>query len=166
MAAGSTYTPIATTTASGSQNTITFSSIPSTYTDLVLVTQTSYSANGVSLGMKINSDGSSSYSYTYLLGDGSSAASGTSGSISTGMAFAYVATAGQIDISIGHIMNYSNTTTYKTAIIRSNNASNRVQANVELWRSTAAINRLDIATNAGDNYAAGSTFTLYGIAAA
>ena len=37
MAAGNTYTPIATTTLSSSQNDITFSSIPSTYTDLVIV---------------------------------------------------------------------------------------------------------------------------------
>ena len=166
MAAGSTYTPIATATATGSQSTITFSSIPSTYTDLVLVMQTSYGVNGKSIGIFFNSDTGSNYSYTYLYGDSSSPATGRFSSINTGLGAAYIATAGQIDISIANIMNYSNTTTYKTAIIRSNNAGNRVQVNVGLWRSTSAINNIDIKSNDGSNYSSGSTFTIYGITAA
>ena len=57
MAAGSTYTPIATTTL-GSAGTITFSSIPSTYTDLVIVLNGNGSrvAGTDDTGLRLNSD--------------------------------------------------------------------------------------------------------------
>jgi hypothetical protein len=165
MAAGLTYEPIATATASGSQATISFTSISGSYTDLVLVTQTSYGANGKSINMQFNSDTGANYSYTFLLGDGSAASSGR-GTAITGVPFAFIATAGQVDVSIVSIQNYSNSTTYKTCLYRSNNAANRVQANVALWRSTSAITRIDVKSNDGTNYSSGSTFTLYGIAAA
>jgi hypothetical protein len=65
-------------------------------------------------------------------------------------------------------MNYSNTTTYKTALNRSNQAAGGVDATVGLWRSTAAIDtiRFYANTNGSQNFLTGSTFTLYGIAAA
>jgi hypothetical protein len=46
------------------------------------------------------------------------------------------------------------------------NASTIVIAGVSLWRSTAAINSVTIYTGSGNNWDAGSTFTLYGIASA
>jgi hypothetical protein len=64
------------------------------------------------------------------------------------------------------ILNYANTTTYKTALSRANNAAGGVDAVVGLWRSTAAINSIKMAIGGGYSYAAGTTFTLYGIAAA
>jgi len=66
-------------------------------------------------------------------------------------------------------MNYSNTTTYKTLLTRANQASNGVDACVGLWRSTAAINAVSIATTAyggSSSVQTGSIFTLYGIKAA
>ena len=166
MTAGSTYTPIATATATGSQNTITFSSIPSTYTDLILVTQIAFGVDSVSIGMILNSDTSANYSYTYLLGNGSAASSGRSSNLTTGIAFGYVATAGQTTISNVNIQNYTSTTAYKAVLNRDNNAGNRAQFSSQIWRSTAVINRLDLITSSGNNYNSGSTFTLYGIAAA
>jgi hypothetical protein len=61
-------------------------------------------------------------------------------------------------------MNYSNTTTYKTILARSNNAGIGLDAIVSLWRSTAAINTVNVL--ADTNFEAGTSFTLYGIAAA
>ena len=65
-------------------------------------------------------------------------------------------------------MNYSNTTTNKTVLARGNNASDAsypgTEAFVGLWRSTAAINRIDFSSNS-KTWNAG-TFTLYGIKAA
>ena len=63
-------------------------------------------------------------------------------------------------------MNYANTTTYKSIIGRANRADSGVDAAVALWRSTAAITRIDIKLKNGGSFTAGSTFTLYGIAAA
>jgi hypothetical protein len=62
-------------------------------------------------------------------------------------------------------MNYSSTTTHKTFLSRSNVPSTALRCAVGLWRSTSAINIIDIAPYAS-SWAAGSTFTLYGISAA
>jgi hypothetical protein len=69
------------------------------------------------------------------------------------------------DPVITHFNNYSNATTYKTILSRGNNASSSVTAYSALWRSTSAINEIKVFTLSG-NLRAGSTFTLYGIAAA
>ena len=66
---------------------------------------------------------------------------------------------------ICQIQNYSNATTYKTNISRANSASDYTQAIVGLWRNTAAITSITILTSSG-TFNTGSTFTLYGIAAA
>jgi hypothetical protein len=68
-------------------------------------------------------------------------------------------------------MNYSNTSTYKSFLnrIANNNSSfPGVTTSVGLWRSTDAINTLTIAPDTSDGryFISGSTFTLYGIAAA
>ena len=62
-------------------------------------------------------------------------------------------------------MNYSNTTTYKTAISRGDRGATSTVAIVNLWRSTSAINNIQFFTDA-TNFAAGSIITLYGIKAA
>jgi hypothetical protein len=66
--------------------------------------------------------------------------------------------------SIINIQNYSNSTTYKTVLARSNNAATGTDATVALWRSTSAITSIDYYLNSG-SWATGSTFTLYGIKA-
>ena len=161
MAAGATYTPIATTTLGSAQTSYTFTSIPSTYTDLVLVLS-GYASTG-SYEIQIGNgtiDTGSNYSRTYIYGDGSSAASSrgsnldrtyiTSGTTSPGVATL-------------NFMNYSNTNTYKTFLLRGNDASAATTAAVTLWRSTPAINTIKIAGYSSANISTGSTFTLWGI---
>ena len=162
----STYTPIATTTLGSAQATVTFSSIAGTYTDLVLICNIAQAAGNNSLRIRYNSDTGTNYSRTYLLGNGSTASSGRTSSDVSG----YVSeTTGSTTLElavVAHIMNYSNTTTYKTHISRSNRASSSVDAVVGLWQSTSAITRIDLAIGGSfptNNFATGSTFTLYGI---
>jgi hypothetical protein len=62
-------------------------------------------------------------------------------------------------------MNYSNTTTYKTAIARSNDASMQTEATVGMWRNTAAVTSVTFWCDT-TTLKAGSTAALYGIAAA
>lgn len=157
-----TYVALATTTLSSSQGLVSFTSIPQGYTDLRLVYNGTGSAT-VPFALQFNSDTGSNYSYTILYGSGSSAAS-TRGSNQTEGYLGNVWT--DQNTIIVDIMNYSNTTTYKTQISRANSAGNRVAAWVNLWRSTAAITRIDITATGGGSYQTGSTFTLYGIAAA
>ncbi len=171
MAAGSTYTPIATTTLGSNQNDITFSSIPSTYTDLVIVftgnsTNTGTSYNG--MRCRFNSDTGSNYSYTTVYGDGSSAGSFRESSITYFIPGQLPQTSNTSPaVNIINIMNYANSTTYKTIVSRSNIANSTVEATVSLWRSTSAINSVTLSRDFGTNQIkAGSTATLYGIAAA
>jgi hypothetical protein len=159
-----TYEPIATYTANGSQSVITFSSIPQTYTDLIVVSDLKYSVgDGYVAYMRFNSDSGTNYSYTRITGNGSAAASSRLSSIN----YAFGGWTGTNNTAnIVQIMNYSNTTTNKTSLVRTNVVTDRVAAYVNLWRSTAAITSISFTHETPDNYASGSTFTLYGIKAA
>ena len=171
MPAGSTYTPIATTTWTSNTATISFGSIPSTYTDLV-IQGTIFAYFGSSTytegRIRFNGDSSTNYSATVIYGDGSSVTSAR-GSNQTGINRFYLpagTTDGNRGSLIVNIQNYSNTTTNKTALIRSGGGTQVTDATVGMWRSTSAITSIDI-TNADSatGFVAG-TLTLYGIASA
>jgi hypothetical protein len=173
MAAGSTYTPIATQTLGSSQSTVSFTSIPSTYTDLVLVCGSITGASANTLYMELNADTATNYSGTFLYGDGTSAVSGRGSNLKGIFIGALLGISSTvIQNCITHIQNYSNTTTYKSTLSRWNNSASATEATVGLWRSTSAVNRIDIYIGTGSsgtptgNIAAGSTFTLYGISCA
>jgi len=158
-----TYVALATSTLGTAASSVTFSSIPGTYTDLVLVCNFINTIGQTDHGVRFNGDTASNYSRTQLYGTGSAAGSNR-GSNETSMNFlGYIGTSW--GVSIMQIMNYSNTTTYKTALSRANGASNQVIAAAGLWRNTSAITSLDIIASAG-TFAVGSTFSLYGIASA
>ena len=148
-------------------STITFTSIPQTYTDLVLVINCTASSSTTNyLYLQFNNDGGSGslYSTTVLTGTGSSAISNR-WSGRTNFNIDYYATPSNTEIStrIVQLLNYSNTTTYKTGLVRASRAGGGADATVGLWRNTNAISRIDV-TIASDTFAVGSTFTLYGIA--
>lgn len=162
-----TYEPITTTTLTSAQATVTFSSISGSYTDIILITDNDQSGGTQgNLFIQFNSDTGSNYSRTWLSGNGTSPFSGRESSqTKIGLtAYAYPQTTTRW-IGAIHIQNYSNTTTNKTILVRGNNASIGVDAIVGLWRSTAAITSLTL-SRSNDNFAIGSTFTLYGIKAA
>jgi hypothetical protein len=163
MAAGSTYTPIATTTLGSNAASYTFNSIPSTYTDLIIVVYGTATGSGSNAYVQYNGDTGSNYSNIYVYGSGTSAISGTNTS-QTQANFGYVnATYGT---SICQIQNYANTTTYKTYLARWNNTDVLVAASVSLWRSTAAITSILVGCGSGNSFITGTSITLYGIKAA
>lgn len=164
MPAGNTYEAIATQTLGSGVTNLTFSSIPSTYTDLILVCNGNTAANANNY-LQFNGDSGSNYSATRLSGDGSAASSARSTSATQILldGFGYWTT-GYSANKIIHIMNYANTTTNKTVLTRANNASIGTDAIVGLWRSTAAIT--SIRFNSDSTLQTGSTFSLYGIKAA
>lgn len=162
MAAGSTYTPIATTTLSSAAPTVTFSSISGTYTDIVLVANVTNAVGDDNFLLTLNGDTGSNYSVTRLYGDGSTVSS----SRATSQTIAQIGGFGTTVTTIrANIMGYSNTTTYKTILTRNDRGTNYAGATVDLWRSTAAVTSILISTS-GSNFSIGSTFTLYGITAA
>ena len=160
MAAGSTYTPIATNTLGSATSTVTFSSISGSYTDLRLVMSGTLPA-GSDITLNFNGDSSALYSRTYIVGDGSATGSGRTSNSTTMPAFYIGATSTYS--AFADIMNYANTTTFKTVLCRSGDTGSYVEANIGLYRSTSAITSITIA---GGSFQAGSTFTLYGIASA
>lgn len=163
MAAGSTYTPIATYTAATAQTSITFSSLGS-YTDIRIVASMQDS-NQYGL-LRFNSDSGSNYSRTWLYGNGSSAVSNRT-SNATSAYWGATASGSEFCINTIDLMNYSNSTTNKTMLVRQSQASDAAGAYVYLWRSTSAITSIAFISATGSaTIAAGSTITLYGIQAA
>jgi hypothetical protein len=162
MAAGSTYTPISTQTLGSAQSSVTFNSF-SGYTDLRIIMNVTASSlvNG---RMQFNADTGSNYSTTVLYGNGSSAAS-TRQSNQASIWLDNTNTGTNWCVTTIDIMNYSNSTTYKTALVRGNDAASQVDAHVGLWRNTAAITSITLLPSSG-TYSTGSMFTIYGIAAA
>lgn len=167
MAAGATYEPISTTTLGSANNSVTFSSIPATYTDLIVVMNpTGVSSGGYVGGWRVNGDTGNNYSNTNLYGSGSA---GSSRNSNTSFSYAFNPDIGVGDsnsIGLLHFFNYANTTNYKTVLTRYAQAGNGNFANVGLWRSTSAINSITLLMYPSIDFDSGSTFTLYGIAAA
>ena len=165
----STYTPIATNTVTGSSvSDVTFTGIPNTYTDLIIVCSLKIAVTSATNTFIKVGDGSidtgSNYSWTRVLGNGTSASSSRASSVSDGV---IIGDANLTDFTadILHLQNYSNTTTYKTILTRNNLASALTQAAVGMWRSTSAINQVRIFGNVR-NLAVGSTITIYGVKSA
>jgi hypothetical protein len=158
MAAGATYEPIATTTAS-SGTTVTFSSVPQTYTDLFLVVE-GYGTEPTGVTLHFNGDTNQNYSYTTVSGSGTAASSGSNINMSFINGGVFSTSRG---VSTYNIMNYSNTTTYKTVIGRGNTTGHETKEVVGLWRSNAAISSVSIQCS---NFQPTCYFTLYGIKAA
>jgi hypothetical protein len=165
-----TYEKIATTTLGSAQATVTFSSIASTYTDLVVVCSNLVTnVDGLTVGMYYNSN-NSNYSNTYVLSDGSTRSSGRDTyNTKIGIGYAVGLGTGNPSNIICQIQNYANTNVFKTALMRFNifqTSTGEVGANVGLWRNTAAINAITFDLNDGaKTFLAGSKFTLYGIKA-
>lgn len=165
-----TYEPIATTTLGSAANSITFSSIPGTYTDLrlVLVVRSDRAAGADSVNLRFNSDTTTSGSQTNLLGDGSAASSSRSTSVSRVCNLncpADTATAGVFGLLEYDIFSYAGSTN-KTVLAKSSadtNGAGSVTTQVGLWRNTAAITTITLLSNTSSNFIAGTAATLYGI---
>ena len=157
-----TYVPIATTTLASAAATYTFSSIPSTYTDLVLVINGGTVTASQDMYMQFNSDTGSNYSQTYVRGNGTAASSSRFTAQSNGWLDFTGANNDLNQMWTAQIMNYSNATTYKTYLSRFSRASTATEAIVGLWRNTAAISTILVGTSSG-NILSGTSLTLYGI---
>jgi hypothetical protein len=165
-----TYTPIASITLGASASDITFTSIPQTYTDLILICSVQNSA-GSSMTLQFNSDTGANYSTIGIQGNGTVV---QTRSLLTRNQL-YVMEREQIAIaantfstSIINVMNYSKTTTFKPTVSRSGTMSGSFQGSdceTGRWASTAAINAIRLFPIDAGSFTTGSTFNLYGILA-
>jgi len=169
-----TYDKIATTTVSSATGTVTFSSIPSTYTDLILIAGFfRVTANGQNMNMQINGDTNGNYSNIMFEGYGSTSSSGKSSSPESNarvgaVGGGFTSSSTEPCSVIMQFMSYKNTNVWKPIITRYNQTSNVVGASVSMWRSTSAINQITLGGLGGvsNQFGVGSVLTLYGIARA
>ncbi len=156
-----TYEPIASTTLGTSATSVTLSSIPGTFTDLILIPAATL-GSFASFEIRVNGDTGSNYSYTYLYGNGTITGSARADNM-TIINTVIQGTPGPV-IGQLHFMSYANTSVFKTILMSGGAASHIATRTVGLWRSTSAITSITISSAA--TMASGSTFSLYGIKAA
>jgi hypothetical protein len=158
----STYTPIYSTTLSSATASITLSNIPTTFTDLVMVTNFGTSTNGP-MTIQVN-DSATGYSRTCMYGDGSVAASFRETSQT------YLNTANGYNALTGvdttYFMNYSNPNVYKPILNKNGNVSGTAAVNANTWQNFSPITSIKVYNANGYNLISGSSVTLYGIKAA
>jgi hypothetical protein len=162
-----TYEPIATTTLT-SVGTITFSSIPSTYTDIRLIMSAIGVSNSV-IRFQFNGDTATNYSSTRMTGTGTAGTSSRSNTQNGG--FLGPNTSGVSttipSLITADIFSYASSK-FKTVLSTANadiNTSGNFEATVSCWRSAAAITSILLYLNT-NSFAVGTTATLYGIKAA
>lgn len=164
-----TYDLIESKTVSGSSAaSITFSNIPQTYTDLILFTmesQSGQSGNARSSDLRFNGDTAGNYIATEVTGR-SGATRSTDIGARGGIYYCYYTYSGVN--SFNHsaridILSYTNTNFHKTILVRAGNDAGEAGALVGTWKSTAAINSIELKMENLSNFNIGSTFTLYGV---
>lgn len=166
------FQSIATTTVGvGGQATITFSSIPSTYTHLQIRCMAQTNRGSVSYdGGKttFNGDTASNYSSHTLVGTGATATSGSL--LTTYMQLPWVGfgttTGSNWGGTIIDILDYANTSKFKTVRAlggADGNGSGYVTLTSGNWRSTSAITSISITPDGGTTFSQYSSFALYGI---
>lgn len=162
------FESIATATVSSATNSVTFSSIPSTFTHLQ-VRAFIIPAGEDNLGIKLNGDTGNNYAGHQIQGTGSSATSYAVSSTTMYLNGLFTGTSGYPFVAIYDFLDYTNTNKFK--VVRgiagcdgnAANTSYRVGLHSGLWRDTPAINSINFYTFYGNFIGANSHFALYGI---
>lgn len=163
-----TYEPIASTILAATSATVTFSSIPQTYTDLILVCNVAGNLNNDPT-LRVNGDTGTTYSVTHLTSNGSSLAGYRYGS-QTSFGLNYFGgdqTVLGTNARIIYIDDYANTSKYKglTCTAGHNASTDGLTISVGQWRSNSAITSITFLAGSGKTLSVGSQLNLYGIKA-
>lgn len=165
-----TYEPIATYTFSSAANSYTFTSIPQTYTDLIMIFSSTNSSSTDAISMRVGNgslDTGSNYSVVAMLSNGAYAHQSFREVNATSFTNMGITNTTTRQMSIYNFLNYSNTTSNKVVLARTNTVDFRVAQINGYWRSTSPITTIQVRSdNASYNFTSGSTVTLYGIKAA
>ena len=168
------YESIQTYTLGSSQANITFSSIPTTYTHLQLrlIARSARTTTVDSVVMQVGNgsvDTGANYSTHILWGDGATAQvdaiANTTNSYGFGIA-GNTATAGTFGVAIIDLLDYANTSKYKTVRLLGGydrNGAGEVDFISAGWRSTSAINTIKLYSGTASNLVQYTQIALYGI---
>tara|TARA_R110000823_G_scaffold15154_9_gene49616 strand:- start:870 stop:1382 length:513 start_codon:yes stop_codon:yes gene_type:complete len=161
-----TYIPLATLTLAASSSSVYFTEISQDYSDLVLVCETrNTQAENSYMVIRFNGDTGSNYSGVNMIGNASSAASRTytATELYVNLDSRFSNSATRPGLSQISIFDYSASDKHKSVLVRSDVAEIATETMAHRWASTSAITSIGISmTNVG-NFAAGSTFKLFGI---
>ena len=165
-----TYDVIQTQTLSSDQGSIAFASIPSSYTDLVILGSMKFASAGNDVGIRFNTDSGSNYFNQQSVSEGTSLPANQE-TTATGIRTLNNMSSTFDNAFEINIANYSSSSIPKSLYSRWFTGTNVGNTSWGVfgggWTSTAAINRVDLYKYDGaGSIAAGSTFTLIGIAKA
>ena len=184
LASPNSYESIATVTISSDTNTISFSSIPSTYKHLQLrgIVRCNYNSSSTGASaykIQFNGDTGANYSFHALQGNGTSASANATSSINQILGIAPWGNAGGFGAGvlltpiIIDILDYQNTSKAKSVKIMDAFNTNTTSTNQLIalrsgaWYNTAAISSILLDATAGSwsdgPFAANTSFALYGI---
>ena len=151
---------------SGGVSSVTFSSIPQTYTDLQLVCSSRVDSSNGTVVWKFNTDTTASnYTEKYLSGNGSSAASGGSNNPWFSHSNDNTTTTSTFENTSVYIPNYTNGNQKSVSVdtVSENNSTTAyAQFFAGIWTGTSAINAITLTPYSG-NFTQYSTFYLYGV---
>jgi hypothetical protein len=147
-----------------SVTSVTFSSIPQTYTHLQL--RTSYVGTGTFSQVRFNGDSGSNYSFHQLWGDGATAQAG--GGASSSLIYLNNSSTNPSYPSVGimDLLDYTNTNKYKTVRSLAGydiNGGGELYYRSGAWRNTASVTSLVLTSSATNGFTQYTSFTLYGI---
>lgn len=170
-----TYEPIATTTLSSAASTVSFTSISQSYTDLAIIVYAKGTASSHLYARWGNGsyDSGNNYSNTGLYSRTTTNDYDVSRNTNVSWArlspYTYGVPSATFGTTLTSLQNYSNTTTFKTALSRVASIGAAEYAGTEVavhqWRSTSAINQIQFLMASG-SLETGTTITIYGIKAA
>jgi len=173
VASTTAYESIATVTVgSGGSSTITFSSIPNTYTHLQIrgIHRAGSSGTGATdVYLYYNGDTTNTHYYAHqLYGTGSSAGAGSANSPVNAMATVNNGATGSVFAAcVVDILDFANNNKYKTlrtlSGVDTNNTNGFIELTSTLWSNTAAITDISITPANGTNWQQFSQFSLYGV---
>jgi hypothetical protein len=165
----STYTLISSNVLTSSAASVTFSAIPSTYTDLVLRVSARTDQASTDSGLRVVVNGTNTGSFTQLQGDGAAAASANA----TGNAFLRIglvngstSTSNTFSSQEMYIPNYAGSTNkpYSLISVREGNTTTAyIDAYAGLQSQTTSISSITVSPTSSVNLVSGSSFYLYGI---
>jgi hypothetical protein len=167
----SDYELLETEILTGTQSSVTFSSLNSTYgADYQhLQARCVWSGGGVvsSLRIELNGDTGSNYSLHVLYGNGSSVLSAAAAPSSIWALGDSVTTTNAFAASVVDILDPFETTKYTTGRILHGRAgsSNSIELLSGNWRNTAAVDTINFRVDGGQTLIAGTRLSLYGLKA-
>lgn len=158
-----TYIALNTITLGSATSSVTFSSIPSSYRDLVCVVE-GETASSTRPVMRLNGDSSSSYTAVMLGSDAGVGYSTTSSGTYIDPIPGYSVT-GRFS-AIWEVLESGASDKHKKVLIRLNqHAGNHLHMSLGRYASNTIVSSLTITTSTGVNYSAGTVISLYGVRA-